>query len=254
MIILVLALVLAQPLAGPKVATRERPGIVQTEMSGRVIRPEKPIEEVAIQRLRLSGHVREEVDRVLLQRAAGIDRFVSENLLLLSQAQTVAAAGTLQEKFMLVLVGLEKIRAAVGGARLQDRIEALLPPEQAREFRASLREYWRALITEARAAKPKDPPPPWAVYIGESLASLGREIARSFQRQESSGTLVVDYLMADLNLSERQLEVIREMKFELLERTGMKPSEEDQKKLVIGLVAYLNEKQRDKLFARLGKK
>lgn len=260
MIALALFLALAQPqpqagpLAGPRVATTQRTGIVQTEMSGRVLRPEKVIEQVAVERLTLSDDVRKRVDRVLLERAALIDRFVTDNLLLLNQAQTVGAAGTLKEKVTLFFVGLDRIRPAVGGPRLQDRIEAELPPDSAREFRAALREYWNALIAEAAATKPQDPPPPWAVYLGESLASLGREIARSFQRQESSGTLVVDYLMADLGLSEKQLEIVREMKFDLLERSGMKPSVEEQKKLVIGVVAYLNEKQRDTLIKRFAGK
>ncbi len=256
---LALALALAQPqpqvspLGGSRVVSGQRTGIVQTEMSGRVLRPEKVIEQVAVERLKLSDEVRARVEKVLLERAAGIDRFVTDNLLLLNQAQTVGAAGTLKEKVTLFFVGLDRIRGAVGGPRLQDRIEAVLPPEDAREFRATLREYWKALIAEAAAAKPQDPPPPWTVYLGESLASLGREIARSFQRQEASGTLVVDYLMADLALSEKQLEVVREMKFDLLERSGMKPSAEEQKKLVLGVVAYLNEKQRDKLIARFVK-
>lgn len=239
------------PLSGPRVAHREREGIVQTEMSGRVRRPEVVIEQAALERLNLSADVRARVEKVLVQRAAGIDRFVTENFVLLSQAQTVGAAGTVKEKVTLFLVGLHKISAAIGGASLKDRIAAELPSEEAQKFRAMLREYWKAVHVEAVNAKPHDPPPAWATYLGESLGSLGQEIARSFQRQESSGTLIVDYLTAGLDLTEKQQEIIREMKLEMMERTGMKADAEEQKKLAIGVAAYLNEKQRDKLMERI---
>lgn len=243
-----------QPLSGPLVLDQARRGIVQTEMSGRVRRPEKVIEQVAAEKLELSADVRARVDRVLVERAAGIDRFVTENLLLLNQAQTVGAAGTAKEKAGFFLVGLSKISAAVGGASLKERIAAVLPAADARTFRAMLREYWQALETEGANAKPSDPPAPWQVYLGESLASLGQEIARSFQRQEASGTLAVDYLAADLELTEKQREIVREMKLDLMERSNMNPTEEEQKKLVLGMAAYLNEKQREKLMEKIGGK
>ncbi len=242
---------LGGPLSGPRVAHKEREGIVQTEMSGRVRRPETLIEQAALDRLALSTEVRARVDKVLVARAAGIDRFVTENFVLLGQAQTVGAAGTVKEKVTLFLVGLHKISAAVGGQSLKERIAAELPSEDAQKFRAMLREYWKAVHVEAVNAKPHDPPPAWATYLGESLGSLGQEIARSFQRQESSGTLIVDYLTAGLDLTEKQQEIIREMKLEMMERTGMKADAEEQKKLAIGVAAYLNEKQRDKLMERI---
>lgn len=243
-----------QPLRGPRVGRGEGFGFVQTEMSGRVRRPEKLIEQAAVEKLELTAEIRARVEKVLVERAAGIDRFVTENLLLLNQAQTVGAAGTVVEKVTLFLVGLHKISEAVGGVGLHERIAAELPEAEAVKYRAMLREYWRALKEEGRQTKPHDPPPGWAVYLGESLASLGQEIARSFQRQEASGTLAVDYLTAGLGLTEQQQEIIREMKLDLLERSNMKPSEEDQNKLVLGVVAYLNEKQRMRLIERIGGK
>jgi hypothetical protein len=241
-------------LAGPAVVARGSGALVEVDMSGRVQRPEKTIEQAAAAKLELSAEVRERVDRILVERAAGIDRFVTENLLLLNQAQTVGAAGTLLEKATLLLTGLERISPAVGGKSLETRIAEVLPEDRAQAFKAMLKDYWRALAAEGKMLKPKDPPPPWAVNLGESLASLGREIGKSFERQLASGTLFVDYLISGLNLTEQQQELFRTMKLELLEKTSMKPSEEDQKKLVLGVVAYLNEKQREKVIARIGGK
>jgi hypothetical protein len=255
MIGVVLALMLVQPerqpLSGPAVA-KPAGALVDVDMTGRVRRPEKTIEEEVVGRLELSPEVRERVEKVLNERAAAIDRFVVENLQLLNQAQTVAAAGTLLEKATLVVEGLKGIAPAVGGKTLKERIVSELPADEAEKFRAMLREYWRALEAEGAAVKPKDPPPPWAVYFGETLASLGREVGKSFERQLAAGTLFVDYLTSGLNLTEKQRELFRTMKLELLEKTNMKPSEEDQKKLVLGVVAYLNEEQRGKVMGRIG--
>ncbi len=258
MLILAVIFVLAQPeapLAGPAVKPRPHTGLVQYDMSGRVIRPTRPIEQAAAEKLALTPEVRERVERVLADRAAAIDGLVVENLLLLNELQTVQAAGTLRDKVVLGIAAVRQVSKAIAGKSLREDIIRVLPAEPAQEFRASLREYWRALHEEGKALKPRDPPPPWAVYIGESLASLGREIASSFERQSASGTLFVDYLTADLGLTEYQRGVIYELKLDLLERTNMKPTEEDQKKLILGAAAYLNKDQRAKAIAKVaGKK
>ena len=244
-----------QPLSGPAVQEKGRSGLVQHEMSGRVIRPEKTIEQAAAEKLDLTPAVRAKVEGILTERAAAIDRFVTENLLLLNQLQTVGAAGTVKEKVVLGLDLMTRIGEAIRGQSLKDAIAAVLPADRADTFKAMLREYWRALHAEGAALKLNDPPPPWAVYLGESLASLGREIARSFERQSASGTLFVDYLLSGLNLNEQQQQTIRELKLDLLQRTDMRPSEEDQKQLILGAAAYLTQEQRGKVLARVaGKK
>ena len=114
-------------------------------------------------------------------------------------------------------------------------------------------EYWRAAVDEAaadgRAAGKKDPR--WAVDLGERFKSLAEEIARSFARQETGGTLFVDYFMYDLALSDEQRRTINGLKLDMLERCGGKPGEEDQKRLAIGALAYLNQAQRAAVIRRL---
>jgi hypothetical protein len=240
-----------EPLAGPAVKTHGRSGLVQHEMSGRVVRPEKTVEEAAADRLVLTPDVRERIDRVVAERAAAIDRFVTENLLLLNQLDTVGKAGSLRDKIVLGTEAITKLGAAIEGKRLKDDILAQLPVDQRATFHEMLREYWRALHEEGKVVKPHDPPPPWAVSLGESLASLGREIARSFERQSAAGTVFVDYLLSGLNLSEAQKAVVRELKLDLMEKTGMKASEEDQGKLVLSVAAYLSQEQREIVLARV---
>jgi hypothetical protein len=246
------AVIVGQPLAGPEVKLSDRSGVVQHEMSGRVVRPEKTAEEAVADRLQLSKEDRERVGRVVAERAAAIDRFVSENLLLLNQLDTVGKAGSLRDKLVIGLEAVSKLGAAVRGKRLRDAILAELPEDQAVKFRVMLREYWRAIHDEGKVVKPQDPPPAWAAHLGESLASLGREIARSFERQSVSGTVFVDYLLSGLDLNEQQKELVRELKLDMMERTGMRASEEDQKKLAISIAAYLTQAQRAKVIERVG--
>lgn len=240
------------PLGGPAVRERPRDAVVERDMRGRVLRPGVPIEKVVVERLELTPEVRERVEGVLARRAAAIDRFVSENLLMLSQFETVQTAGKPSERAALIVESVRKLGKAIGGRSLREEIRKELPPEQAKVFNAELRRYWRALHEEGRALKPKDPPPPWAVYLGESFASLGREIVASVERQTASGVLIVDYLLSGLDLSEDQQRVVHELKLDLLERTGMRPTEEDQKQLVLGVAAYLNKAQREKVIERIG--
>src|SRR5262245_41702822 len=128
-----------QPLSGPAVA-KPVGALVEVDMTGRVRRPEKTIEEEGVGRLSLSPEVRERVEKGLNERAAAIDRFVVENLQLLNQAQTVAAAGTVMEKVTLVVVGLKGIAPAVGGKSLKERIVSELPADEEAKFRGMLRE------------------------------------------------------------------------------------------------------------------
>jgi hypothetical protein len=241
-----------QPLSGPAVQLAERPGLVQHDMSGRVVRPEKAAEEAAVDQLVLTPEVRARVERTITERAAAIDRFVTENLLLLNQLDTVGKAGSLRDKIAVGVEAVTKLGGAIQGRSLKEAILAELPEEQGARFREMLRDYWRALHEEGKALKPHDPPPPWAVYIGESLASLGREIARSFERQSASGTVFVDYLLSGLDLNEQQNNIVRELKLDMMERTEMRASEEDQKKLVLSVAAYLDQRQRAKVIERIG--
>jgi hypothetical protein len=249
----VVLILLAQPepLAGPPVKTAARSGIVQHEMSGRVVRPEKTVEEAAADRLGLSAEVRARVDRVVAERAVAIDRFVTENLLLLNQLDTVGKAGSLRDKVVVGMEAVTRLGAAVQGRSLKQAILAQLPEGEARKFRALLREYWRAIHEEGKLIKPQDPPPAWAAHLGESLASLGREIARSFERQAASGTVFVDYLLSGVELNEEQKELVRDLKLDMMEKTGMRASEEDQKKLVISIAAHLTPAQRGKVMERV---
>src|SRR5438093_102916 len=98
-IVLSAALVLGQPgtptpLAGPAVAPAEpRATLVSFDLNGRVRRLESSPEAAALALLKLPEGARAKAEAVIAERAAAIDRFVGENLLLLSQLDTATKAG-----------------------------------------------------------------------------------------------------------------------------------------------------------------
>lgn len=251
MLALVAFILMQPPLSGPRVNKDRDEGLVQYDVAGRVRRPEKPVEQLAAESLPLSPEDRWRVDSVIAERAAAIDGFVSKNLLFLSQVQTIQTAGSLRERVVFVFDGLRRLGEAIGGPSLRDRVQGALPPGEVPKYRALLKEYWKALEHEARTQKPADPPPPWAVYLGESLASLGREIERSFQRQVGAGALFADYLVADLNLTPQQKETLNGLKLDMLQRTGMKATERDQQMMILSAAAYLTQPQRERLMEKI---
>jgi hypothetical protein len=246
------------PLAGPAVGARAtRTTLVSYDMNGRLRRPETTPEEAAAGLMGLTPALKSRVDEVLARRAGQIDRFVAENLLMLQELDTAGKAGDRFGQVRLVLLAYHRLKPVLEAGPMEDQVAAALPGSEAGRFRALVDEYWRAAVDEAAAdgkAKGKRGPR-WAVDLGERLRHLGEEIARSFARQQAAGTLFVDYFMYDLGLTDEQRRTINGLKLDMVERSGGKASEEDQKRLAIGAMAYLNEAQRAKVIARLtGKK
>jgi hypothetical protein len=235
------------PLAGPAVGVRAmRPTLVSYDMNGRLRRLEASPEVAAIGLLHLSPDAQTAVDRVAADHAAAIDRFVSENLLLLGQLDTASKAGGKLDQFSVLIQVLQKVRPALEGLPLRERIAAALPADDAGKFRGLVLEYWGALVAdglrENRAQGKYDAP--WAVGVGERIRLLAEEVTRSYERQAAMGTLFFDYVLADLNLTPAQRETVRGLELDMLEQANFRPSEEDQKKLGLGILAYLDAHQR----------
>jgi hypothetical protein len=248
------AVLAAQPLAGPVASPPvERISLVRYDFNSKLRRPEATPEEEAVGLMELPKEARARVDEVFARRAAGIDRFVSGNLFLLQELDTAGKAGDKWGQFVLVMRAVDELKPVLGAGQLRDQVARVLPAAEAGKFRALVDEYWAAAVREsvheARAAGKKDAR--WQVELGERFRHLTEEIVRSYERQAASGTLFVDYFMANLDLSEEQVKVINGLKLEMLQRTNMRPSEKDQQQLAIGALAYLNERQRGVVLKRL---
>jgi hypothetical protein len=182
---------------------------------------------------------------------------VAENLLMLGELDTAHKAGDKLGELALIVEGLRKLNPLLSEGQLRDQIAAALPRAEAETFRRIIGEYWKAIVDEglrdSRAAGKKDVR--WQIDLGQRVEHLGKEIERSYERQAASGTLIVDYFLADLELSDEQRATIKGLKVDMLQRSGFRPSEKDQQMLAVGALAYLNEKQRETVIKRItGKK
>ena len=245
----------SQPLAGPAVAPHvTRPTLVAYDLNGRLRRSETQPELAALALLHLPPDAQARADAVIADRVAAIDAFVSDNLLLFGQIDSASKAGRKLDAALLIAEAFDKVRPILRTGTLRDRLIRALPPEHAERFRAIFDEYWGAVVGESlrdsRSHGKHDAR--WQVDLGERFNHLGQEIGRSYERQAAAGTIFIDYLLAGLDLTADQRRIIREFKLDMLERTGFRPSEDDQKRLGLSILAYLTQSQRLKVLKKIG--
>lgn len=258
---LVVAGAVAQPPAGEALRGPEvgggaaRATLVSFDMRGRLRALDSAAELEAVRLLGLAGAERERVEGVVAARAARVDAFVAENLLMLGELDTATKAERKLDAALLLAKLLERGWSLVEERPLREQVAAALSGPARERFGALVLEYRRAWRAQARAdARAKgERPPAWALLMAERAAELGQEIAHSFERQEASGTLVADYLLAGVSLSEAQRAMVRRMKLEMLERTAARPTERDQQLLVLGIAAHLDEAQRGAVIRKVVK-
>ncbi len=245
-------------LRGPVVAAHvDRVTLVSYDFNSRVRRPETSPEHAAVMLLKLAEEEQKKVDAVFAHRAEMLDRFVSENLMMLGELDTAHKAGDKLGELALLMDAFRKLNPMLSEGQLRDQVAAALPRAQGEEFRRIIGEYWKAIVDEgvrdSRAAGKKEAR--WQIDLWQRFEHLGKEIERSYERQAASGTLIVDYFLADLDLTAEQRATIQGLKVDMLQRTSFRPSEKDQQLLAVGALAYLNESQRAIVIKRItGKK
>lgn len=247
----------AQPpaLAGPKVAPKAEPqGIVSVDFNGEVRRPEMTPEEAAIARLDLDDAIKARVRAIINKRDAIIDDFVSGNLDLLTKFGAAAGGNDKLDQAMLGLEAFQKLAPLREGGSLWEQVKAALPEEPAKKFDALMNEYWDAIVAEGKRTKNDKGKERtrFEIVIAERLAILGKEIERSFARQQYSGGIVIGYFTQDLNLTDAQKARVRQMSLEFARKTDFNATEDQQQKLLLELMSILNEEQRAKVIKRLG--
>jgi hypothetical protein len=244
----------APPFGGPVIAPRvERPTLVSYDMSGRLRDLENSPEQEALRLLDLDAASRAAAEQVLTSRAARIDAFVTDNLLMFGQLDSAGKAGAKLDATMLLAKIMERGWPLIIEGPQRGRIAQALPPVAATKFRALIAEYrrawWKQAYADARAKG--DHPPAIAVAIAERAMELGKELGRSYERQAGMGTLIADYLLAGVALTPEQQQTVRDLKLDMLRRTNFKPSEKDQQILVLGIVANLPEAEREKVIRKI---
>jgi hypothetical protein len=252
--LLAFATVQPPPLQGPAVTPRlQRPSLVSYDMQNRLRPLESSPEHEAFRLLTLDAATRDTVEGLFAARAARIDAFVVDHLMEFGQLDTAGKAGAKLDATILLGRLLESAWPLITEPLLRERIAAALPAEAATQFRALIAEYRRAWWKQARAdARAKgDNPPTILVAIAERAVDLGTEVGRSYERQAASGTLIADYLLAGVTLTEPQQQLLRDLKLDMLRRTNYKPTEKDQQLLVLGILAHLPQSERAKIIKKI---
>ncbi|HYE61567.1 MAG TPA: hypothetical protein VD997_06200 [Phycisphaerales bacterium] len=201
------------PLSGPKVTDKTtRPTIAARDLDGKVRRPETSPEEAAAKLLSLDKDARAKVDAVFAKRARTLEKFIEENLDLMSRLITAESA-TGREKFALFAETLEKSKALREDGPLDQQVRAALPEKDRKHFDRLLREYWDAIAAEDKQT-PRDMGKPKGrvgAVIDEKFKSLGREIEAAYRRCERSGTLLYHYLFDSIEVTPEQEKQLRKL-------------------------------------------
>ncbi len=237
-------------LAGPPVH-EDGPGT--TDFHGQMRRPDARPEELAVSAMTLSDAERAAVDAILMERARRLDRIIASNLALLTQLGTAGETGDRLDQLTLGVQLLEKLRPLSEDGTLRRQIRQALLAENRREFEQRMREYWREVVRVRKDEPGDDGRPRGAVgaAIAESFELFGEEAERSFRRQAESGQLVLNLLLADLELTDQQEQRIAAIVGEFVERTRARPSERDQLMLGLSVVAFLDQSQRTIVLERI---
>ena len=240
----------ADILAGPQVRDG---GTGVTDFHGQMRRPDARPEELAINAMTLSEAERAAVDAILVERARRLDRIIASNLALLTKLGTAGETGDRLDQLTLGVELLDKLRPLSEGGSLRKQISDALLPESRRMFDERMREYWRDVVRVRKHEPGDDGRPLGAVgaALAESFELFGEEAERSFRRQAESGQLVLNLLLADLNLTDQQEHRIAAIVADFIDRTQARPSEQDQLMLGLSVVAFLDQTQRTIVLERI---
>lgn len=237
----------AAVLAGPAVrqARDARPTLVEYAYDGSVKRTEVAPEEAALRLLDLSPAERAAADAVLAERAAMLDRFVSDNLDLLLRLGAAAQGEDKAEKLRLIFQALRRTEPLRARGSLAHQLRDALEPAARRRFDALLAEYWDAVVAERRRAAPDGGGGRLAVLADERLKAFGREVERAFYRlADPAGEREFNDLLAAARLRPEQESRIRRMAEEFIVAARFRPTPDQERAFILRVTAMLDENQR----------
>lgn len=242
------------PLAGPALAGAEREAsLVRVDYQGRVRRLEVPPEEAALELLGLDAGTLAAARRVISERAAVMDRMVLENLELFPQFAAAEQAGDRLGQVRLFLEFVRITEPLRLRGTLGEELRAVLPEGARSRFDGLVNDYWRAAAAE-RVARARAEGA--SVRTGEAMRqerfdAFGRELERSYGRLSASESFFVEYLLRGLDLSEHQEKRVRAIIGEYDARAMRGATEAEKAEAFIGVIALLNERQREAFLERL---
>jgi hypothetical protein len=245
------------PLSGPKVAdpaAARETTLVKRDFNGKLIRLEMEPARAAVELLELDDATRAEVDRVLLERDALMDQFVTDNLKdIASLANAFASKDRdgIRASVEPLWAKFEPIRAR---GLLASEIALILPPDKQRELESLTREYWRAAVADRRAAGGDKGEKLNAVgaMAHEALLVFGQEIKRSYERTVGQESRNFEEFLGSLNLTPEQESVIRREVENVFITTYGKPTKLQQAQMFKKVWDVLEPEQRKVVAERIG--
>lgn len=245
-------------LSGPKVKeTRTERSLIKRDFRGRVQRLEANPAEAAVELLSLDTATKAKVQAVLDERTAMIDRLVRDNLELLVKFQNTSdrrgKLGLLRE-YREVFTELE------AKGKLQDRVKAALPKDQAARYDELIAGYWDTIVADAaqeakqeskNAKEPAKEPNRGEILIREGLLAFGSEIRRSYERQIAAKTKELEEFLVKLELTPEKEAKIRTLFADSFQATKGKPTPQQRRDLMLRVLRELNNDQRKTVIQEL---
>ncbi len=205
------------PLAGPKVT--EHTGLdathtlIQREFDGRIKRLDVDPALAAIERMELDDATREQIDQIVAERNAIIDRLVQENIGELAGLANASQGGDKARAMQGLRSMLELAKPFRDRGRLIEEIAPILPETERAEARRLVNEYWRAIVRERMEIGPPDEPGKKINFMQasatEMLLAFGQEGKNAFERTIGQQGKQFESLLKKLNLSAEQESKVR---------------------------------------------
>jgi soluble cytochrome b562 len=230
-----------------------RPSLVRYDMSGRLRRLDGPPEEAALEVIRLTPDEKAQVDHVLTQRAAAVDRVVADNLELLLKTQLARDANDYKGLRDHLVELMDKFKTVRDRGSLKDEIAYVLSDEHASTFRDMVDEYWKAILRDELKDRQNEAQGPRgrAILARETALSFGQEIRRSYDRQIQAKTAQLEDFLSTLSATPEQEEKVRKITADAFQASAGKPTLQQRRETFTKILRVLTPEQRRTVLERL---
>lgn len=242
-------------LAGPKVATTEaRKTLVEREFGGKLKRLDTDPAQAALRLLELSDEEKAATDRVLFERAAIMDKLVTDNLREIVEMSQAFQSRQTAEGLRLLKELYDKASDWRARGRLEDELAAGLSGANAAELRRMTAEYVDAEVEELAAEPGRNGQARGrlAAALVQKLGVLGHEIRQSYERTFGAGAKDVDGLLRRLGATPEQESVIRVAIQDAYVTTYGKPTAAQKTAAFLKIYGVLDAEQRKELAKYIG--
>ncbi|MBX3358669.1 MAG: hypothetical protein KF745_09595 [Phycisphaeraceae bacterium] len=250
-------------LKGPAVtAAAVAPTLVQRDFSGKVVRLETNPAEAAVRVMPLDAASRAAVDRILLERSRLLDQLVTENLQTISLLHNAREAGDKAEATRLVQELAAKAKPLRDRGVLAQELIAALPPDEGKELKRMVQEYWKAVVDEdlAKPASEREDKSPGATRMAgvrdsartEFARIAGQEIKSAYERTIGQQSRDFDALIAQLSLTPAQESKVRKIVGDSFNKSFGKATPNERAQVFWKVYAELDETQKKQILERIG--